>query len=231
MPGKLNSTGREDPSCLSHISACPWTLEGITATTQLPAHRRGALHLLKTLLPSPAARERIAAEIDCALPNLLWNHSIQLPAIEASHAGQQGREGSARRGGLQVAATTRTSIHSTSQTMNRRQPVLTGFHAHGHYGVSAPGHYESMAHSGAFARVPMRAAPVLAPVGFTTHTHHQHHAGHHQPVFHRVSGRSMADAAYMPSEEEYAHLQKLSNEYEPEATVSLTATMSLLDPR
>ena len=69
----------------------------------------------------------------------------------------------------------------------------------------------------------MRAAPVLAPVGFTTHHQHQHqhHAGHHPPLFHGLSGRSMADAAYMPSEEEYAHLQKLSSEYEPEATVSV----------
>jgi hypothetical protein len=31
----------------------------------------------------------------------------------------------------------------------------------------------------------------------------------------------MADPAYMPSDDEYAHLQKLSSEYEPEATVSL----------
>jgi ubiquitin thioesterase protein OTUB1 len=30
-------------------------------------------------------------------------------------------------------------------------------------------------------------------------------------------------AAY-PSDDEYAHLQKLSSEYEPEATVSLLAT-------
>jgi hypothetical protein len=109
--------------------------------------------------------------------------------------------------------------------------VLAGFHPHGHYGVSAPGHYESMAHSGAFARVPMRAAPVLAPVGFTTQHHHQHHSGHHQPIYHGVSGRSMAESAYMPSEEEYAHLQKLSNEYEPEATVSLPATRSLWEAR
>lgn len=29
------------------LALCPWTPEGITATTQLPARRRGSLHLLK----------------------------------------------------------------------------------------------------------------------------------------------------------------------------------------
>jgi hypothetical protein len=77
----------------------------------------------------------------------------------------------------------------------------------------------------------MRAAPVLAPVGFTTQHHHQHHAGHHQPIYSGLSGRSMANPAYMPSEEEYAHLQKLSNEYEPETVVSLPATIYHLEAR
>jgi ubiquitin thioesterase protein OTUB1 len=68
-------------------------------------------------------------------------------------------------------------------------------------------------------------APVLAPAGFN---HHQHqHTGHHQHgrsqnhnqnQHHNLS--TMADP-YMASDEQMAHLQKLSSEYEPEATVSL----------
>jgi hypothetical protein len=57
VPGsRLNSTGKppslEDRTCLCHILAHPWGPGGITATTQLPAHRRGPLHLLKPDVPS-----------------------------------------------------------------------------------------------------------------------------------------------------------------------------------
>jgi ubiquitin thioesterase protein OTUB1 len=115
---------------------------------------------------------------------------------------------------------------------------MTGFQGHGHahagqhYRVPAQSHYNPMAHhSGlSFARpLPMRA-PVLAPAGFDHHNHQHQLAGHHQ------HGRSqnqdlnqnhshhhslaMADP-YMASDEEIAHLQKLSSEYEPEATVGL----------
>ncbi|KAF1941252.1 hypothetical protein EJ02DRAFT_455322 [Clathrospora elynae] len=63
--------------------------------------------LLKTQLPSPAARGRIATEIDCALPNLLWNPAIQLLAIEASHAadGHQGTRLRAPRRGSKINTT------------------------------------------------------------------------------------------------------------------------------
>jgi ubiquitin thioesterase protein OTUB1 len=56
--------------------------------------------------------------------------------------------------------------------------------------------------------LPMRA-DVPAPY------HHQH-TGHHG----RTSTVRMAGNSYMPSDEEYAQLQKLSNEFEPDATVS-----------
>ena len=58
-------------------------------------------------------------------------------------------------------------------------------------------------------------APVLAPASFN----HQHTG---QLQHGRTATLSMADPAYLASDEEIAHLQKLSNEYEPEATVSLT---------
>jgi ubiquitin thioesterase protein OTUB1 len=112
-----------------------------------------------------------------------------------------------------------------------RPTVMGGFHGHGqahagqHYGVPAQSHYNSI-HSGlSFARpLPMRA-PVLAPAGFNHHQlqhtgHHQHgrSQNHNQNQQHHLS--TMADP-YMASDEQMAHLQKLSSEYEPEATVSL----------
>jgi ubiquitin thioesterase protein OTUB1 len=80
-----------------------------------------------------------------------------------------------------------------------------------------------MAHHSAlsFARpLPMRA-PVLAPAGFN----HLQHTGHHQHGRIQIQNHNltMADPAYMASDEDMAHLQKLSSEYEPEATVSLFA--------
>ena len=72
-------------------------------------------------------------------------------------------------------------------------------------------------------------APVLAPAGFTHHQHtgqHQHQHGRHQNHNHNqnlnqnLNHLTMADPAYMASDDELAQLQKLSSEYEPEATVS-----------
>jgi hypothetical protein len=112
----------------------------------------------------------------------------------------------------------------------------------GHYGVPGQGHYAAAAaaaamthHSGgAFARPLPMGAPVLAPAGFN---HHPQHTGHHQHgrIHSQNQNQSqnlnlnqnqnhalaMAASAYMASDEELAHLQKLSSEYEPEATVSL----------
>jgi ubiquitin thioesterase protein OTUB1 len=110
---------------------------------------------------------------------------------------------------------------------------MSVFHGHGHghghagqhYGVPAQSHYtSSMVHSGhSFARPLSIRAPVLAPASFN---HHQHqHTGHHQHGRNQNHSQNlhlsaMADP-YMASDEEIAHLQKLSSEYEPEATVSL----------
>jgi ubiquitin thioesterase protein OTUB1 len=90
-----------------------------------------------------------------------------------------------------------------------------------------------MAHSAlSFARPLHMRAPVLAPAGFNHHQHtgqlqHHHHQhgrsqAHNQNHNHNQSlSLAMADPAYMASDEEMAHLQKLSSEYEPEASVSL----------
>jgi ubiquitin thioesterase protein OTUB1 len=60
--------------------------------------------------------------------------------------------------------------------------------------------------------------PQLA-AGYNTglHLHTQATAGHHHPCT-ATSLLTMSGPAYMPSDEELAHLQKLSNDYEPEAT-------------
>jgi ubiquitin thioesterase protein OTUB1 len=74
-------------------------------------------------------------------------------------------------------------------------------------------------------------APVLAPAGFDHHHnhqltgHHQHGRSQNQNHNHNHShshnhNLTMADP-YLASDEELAHLQKLSSEYEPEATVRL----------
>jgi hypothetical protein len=89
-------------------------------------------------------------------------------------------------------------------------------HAHhgGHYaGVHAQSAYGNPVHSHlTYVRpLPIRA-PVLPPA-----FNHQH-TGQHQHG--RTSTFSMTDPAFMTAEEEHAYMQKLSSEYEPEATVS-----------
>jgi ubiquitin thioesterase protein OTUB1 len=123
------------------------------------------------------------------------------------------------------------------------------------YAVGAPSHYEAaaaaaMVHSGlSFARpLPMRA-PVLVPAGFNHH-HPQHpqHTGHqqqqqqqhgriqndnhnhnhnHGQLHSHAHNLSMADP-YLASDEDMARLQKLSSEWEPEATVSCLLCLLLL---
>lgn len=124
-------------------------------------------------------------------------------------------------------------------TMSRPSVMTGGFHPHsvghghghghglglglghvhhgGHYGVHAQSAYGSAAHSGlAFGRpLPIRA-PVLPPAFNNQHTGQQQHQHQHG----RASTFSMADSAFMTAEEEHAYMQKLSSEYEPEATVS-----------
>ena len=115
--------------------------------------------------------------------------------------------------------------------MSRPSIMTGGFHPHGvghghvhhggHYGVHAQSAYGSAIHSGlTYGRpLPIRA-PVLPPA-----FNHQH-TGQHQHG--RTSTFSMADPAFMTAEEEHAYLQKLSNEYEPEATVSPMSIAVLL---
>jgi ubiquitin thioesterase protein OTUB1 len=124
--------------------------------------------------------------------------------------------------------------------MMSRPTVMAGFHGHGqahagqHYGVPAQSHYTAMVHHSGmpFARpLPMRA-PVLAPAGFDHHNHQHQLAGHHQHgrshnhnlnlnQSHTHAQHLAMANPYMASDEEIAHLQKLSSEYEPEATVGL----------
>lgn len=64
----LHSHAAKIRSCLSSLSLIYWRMPlnavGITATTQLPAlRRRRPLSLLKTLLPSAVACQRIVADI------------------------------------------------------------------------------------------------------------------------------------------------------------------------
>jgi hypothetical protein len=93
---------------------------------------------------------------------------------------------------------------------------VMGFHhgPAGHYGVPAASHYDGLGHPGlAFARPLPQRAPVF---------NHQH-PPHPQPHPHgRLAHLSMADHGFMTADDEFAHLQKLSSEYEPEATVRLS---------
>ena len=84
-----------------------------------------------------------------------------------------------------------------------------GYQAYGH----APGPYESAAVFGA-QQLPFRP-PELASTRYQQHPH--------ADPFNYTSSARMSDPAFLTPEEEYAQLQKLSNEYEPEATVSSDA--------
>lgn len=120
------------------------------------------------------------------------------------------------------------TYHQVIVAMNR-QPVLTDFHPHGHHHPHAHvhrGHYEVPAQSHyqnglAFAI----RAPVL-PSGSYNHYHtgHHQHPGRQHQHQHRDPHLNMA---VYPSDEEYAQLQKLSSEYEPEAIVSERAPVIL----
>lgn len=88
------------------------------------------------------------------------------------------------------------------------------------------------------AQMPMRT-PELAIGSAELHQHHphpQHHniAAHHQllqPHHHHHHPPTQIHqnmAGFMQSEEDLAELQKLSNEYEPEVTVSETPAISKL---
>lgn len=88
--------------------------------------------------------------------------------------------------------------------MMSRPTVMSSFH---HY-AQAP--FDSVVHSGPMYRqLPMR--PPELPAGYS-----QQHTGHHG----RTSTLRMSGPGYVLPEEELAQLQKLSSDYEPEATVS-----------
>ena len=245
VPGsRLNSTGTPPRrTCFSHILAYPWELGGITATTQLPAHRRGPLHILKPEVPSAQQLvdellleiELRAAEsvVESTYPIACERIQSRCRPSPSTHSERIWRG----KGGLQTHilidglefTKTRTHTHTHIRTMR----VSSGFHTHGHgqghaghYGVAAQGHSQSQYGAvvcGSFARpLPI---PVLPPAGFN----HQHtgQLHHHQQLQHGRSRNqsqhlnlTMADP-YMASDDEIAHLQKLSSEYEPEATVGL----------
>lgn len=108
--------------------------------------------------------------------------------------------------------------------MSRPSVMTGGFHplgvGHGHAhhgghfgGVHAQSAYGNPVHSHLtyVPPLPIRA-PVLPPA-----FNHQH-TGQHQHG--RTSTFNMTDPAFMTAEEEHAYMQKLSSEYEPEATVS-----------
>jgi hypothetical protein len=89
VPGsRLNSTSTpRDRTCLSHILAYPWDPIGITATTELPAHRRGTLHILKPDAPSVQQLvDELLLEIDLRATESVVESTIQLPARASSHA-------------------------------------------------------------------------------------------------------------------------------------------------
>ncbi|KAF2270788.1 cysteine proteinase [Lojkania enalia] len=99
--------------------------------------------------------------------------------------------------------------------MSRPQVLTSSFHHH--YGQPA---FDAVVHPGVSYRpLPMRAhahshAHAHAHAAELPAGYHQQHTGHHG----RTSTVRMSAPAYIPSDEELAHFQKLSNEYQPEAT-------------
>jgi ubiquitin thioesterase protein OTUB1 len=99
--------------------------------------------------------------------------------------------------------------------MSRPSVLASAFHPYGQNH-----HYAGAAHHSAPAQLtyrqpqpPLSMRPPELASGYNTGLHL--HTGHHH-------GRiNMSGPQYMASDDELAQLQKLSNEYEPEATVSL----------
>lgn len=82
-----------------------------------------------------------------------------------------------------------------------------GYQAYGH----APGHYHESAVAFGAPQLPFRP-PELASARYQRHPH--------ADPFNYTSSARMSDPAFLTPEEEFAQLQKLSNDYEPEVTVS-----------
>jgi hypothetical protein len=104
---------------------------------------------------------------------------------------------------------------------------LQGQHAHLDAHLNAHLNAHINAHALYRSQLPMRAD---LPAGYSQpHPGHLLHHGHGSDRIHGSSTHvsSMSDPAYMASDEELAQLQKLSNEYEPEVTVSLLSQQPL----
>jgi ubiquitin thioesterase protein OTUB1 len=102
-----------------------------------------------------------------------------------------------------------------------RPTLLNGFH---HYAQMPFG--SGVVPAGPMYRLPMRAPELAA--GYHQHQHQhtqQQHTGHYLG---RASNLRMSGPAYMPSDEELAQLQKLSNEYDPEPTVSCPGAAAIV---
>lgn len=92
-----------------------------------------------------------------------------------------------------------------------------GYQAYGH----APGHYHESAVAFGAPQLPFRP-PELASARYQRHPH--------ADPFNYTSSARMSDPAFLTPEEEFAHLQKLSNDYEPEVTVSRPAVQPARTP-
>lgn len=152
------------------------------------------------------------------LPRTLWNSSIQLPAAGARHARpppaarrQQSRAEQSRALALSSRPRLRRAHRQPAEPAEPSPMAMSGgFQAYGH----APGHYHESALAFGAPHLPFRP-PELASARY------QHpHADH----FHYTQTASMSDAPFLTPEDEFAQLQKLSNEYEPEVTVSSAPT-------
>ena len=82
-----------------------------------------------------------------------------------------------------------------------------GFHTYHHH---APAHYHESGLAFGAPHLPFRLPELASSAARYNHPP----AGH----FHYNQTASMSDA-FLSAEDEYAHLQKLSSEYEPEVTV------------
>lgn len=159
-----------------------------------------------------------------ALPTLLWNPTSNCPLERPSRRAPH-RTVSLSRPPPPRRRRRRPLLERGARpftTMSRPSVLSSAFHAYGQH-PHAHSHYAGAVHHSGPAQLtyrqpqPLPMPPSELASGYNTGLHL--HTGHHQ------HGRStaivnMSAAAYLASDDELAQLQKLSNEYEPEATVS-----------